>query len=283
MNSEELSNYIKSAILERIKVSTLDDKFLIQLPFNSYKGESIEIEVTPRDDGSILIDDVGLIAGLLFELNEHTEEAPGHLLTKRLTNSYEFTMDYDEGVISRQISVTEDTESLLNFIKAITSIETVLPFIRKPHKRTEGRKRLSATLGKDISQLRLPLKVQKQTRVEGKHETWDIDYEYIREADNIDILILAADLGLKEPKERVAYTLTLASDVLDKDVRIPFHRELRIVYSLNGNGTESARRAASMIDDYQERIGYRAFNYADLKDKSYFTDLTIQDLTPMRL
>jgi hypothetical protein len=127
------------------------------------------------------------------------------------------------------------------------------------------------------------MKVEKQAKVAGKHETWDITYKYIREQDNSDILILATDLGIKETKERAAYVVTLASDLLDKEVTSQIHRELRVVYSLNGNGSEPTRRAANIINDYQDRIGYKAFNYAVIQDKSLFTNLTIQDLSPMRL
>jgi len=283
MDSQKLLSYIKTALVDKIEIATVDDKFLIQLPFTNYKGDHIEIEVMPSENGHILLDDVGFIAGLLFELNEYGEEAPAHLITKQLAESYNLTMNYDEGVINGYASVSEEIEGLLDFIKVITSIETVLPFIRKPRKRIEGRKRLSAKLSRDITQLRLPWEVQKQTKVDGKYETWDIDYKYVRKEDNVDILILTADLGLKEPKEKAAHVITLAGDLLDKDLGLQVRRELRVVYSLNGNGNNSTRRAANMVDDYQRRIGYRAFNYADIESKSLFTNLTIQDLSPMKL
>jgi len=283
MDAEELSNRLKYAILDKLEIATIGNKIIIQLPFTNYKGEPIEIEVIPGDDGNIVLDDLGLIAGFLFELNEYTEGALGHLLTKSLTDSYGLIMHYDEGVISGQVSVTEEVGKLLNFIKVITSIETVLPFISKPHKKKEGRKRLSAVLGRDIAQLRLPLRVEKQAKVEGKHEIWDITYKYTRKEDNTDILIFAADLGLSEPKEKAAHVVTLAGDLMDKEIITNLRRELRVVYSLNGDGSTPTKRAANIIDDYQNRMGYKAFNYADLRDKSLFTTLTISDLSPMKL
>jgi hypothetical protein len=283
MDAEELSNWLKSAILDKLELVTVDGKIIMQLPFTNYKGEPIEIEVTAKSDGDIILDDLGFVAGSLFELNEYTEGAPGHLLTKNLADSYGLIMHYDEGVISGQVSVTEEVGKLLNFVKVITSIETVLPFIRRPRKKKEGRKRLSTVLGKDIAQLHLPLRVEKQAKVVGKHEIWDINYKYTREEDGTDILILTADLGLSEPKERAAHVVTLASDLLDKEVRASLQRELRVVYSSNGNGSSPTKRAADIIDDYQSRVGYRAFNYADVRDKSLFTNLTIRDLSPMKL
>jgi len=282
MNREELHSYVSSAIVDGVKVLAVDDGFLIQLPVVNCQGDFVEIGVIPRDDGIVLMDDIGYISGLLFELGEHGEESLGHLLTKRLINSYEFCMSYDEGVISKPITLAAEVEQVLDFIKVVISIETVLPFIGKPRKKVEGRKRLSARIGREISQLRLPMRVEKPARVEGKHEVWDIDYKYTRKDDSFDVLILTANLGLKEPKEKAAHIITLASDVLDASLRNHLHRELRVVYSVNGNESEAIRRAANLIDDYQTRIGYRAFNYSDPKDKSSFTSLTIQDLSPMK-
>lgn len=156
MTAEELLNLIKKTIVNGMRVVTVDDGFLIQLPFINYKGEPIEVGITLQDNGNILIDDVGYISGLLFELNEHSEGAPGNLLTKQLADSYEFNIDYDEGVINEQVSIVGEVEKLLDFIKVVTSIETVLPFISKPRKKVKSRRRLSAQLSREISQLRLP-------------------------------------------------------------------------------------------------------------------------------
>lgn len=283
MTSAELLAQIKKAIVDGIQVVTVGDGFLVQLPFANYKGEPVEVGVTLQDNGNILIDDVGYISGLLFELNEHSEGARGNLLTRQLVDSYEFNIDYDEGIISEQISIVGEVEKLLDFIKVITSIETVLPFISRPRKKVEGRRRLSAQLSREISQLRLPLRVEKLVKVTGKHEIWDIEYKYTRKEDNSEILILVTDLGLKEPRERAAHVVTLASDVLDADLRQRLRRELRVVYSSNGDNSEATRRAANIIDDYQNRIGYRAFNYNDPKSKSLFANITIQDLSPMKI
>jgi len=282
MDTEQLANYVKSAITEGISVVTIDTGFLIRFPFNNYKGEPVEISVH-TNNGNLVIDDIGLISGLLFELGEHGEDALGHLITRRLTESYRFNMNYNDGIISQEVSVSKDVEKLLDFVQVITSIGTVLPFVSKPRKRIEGRKKLGAQLAREIAQLRLPLVVEKSTKVEGKHEIWDIDYKYHRKEDSLDILILVADLGLKEPKERAAHTVTLASDVLDTDLLRKSRRELRVVYSANGNGNDATRRAADIIEDYQRRIGYKAFNYANPQAKSSFTNLTIQDLSPMKL
>jgi hypothetical protein len=283
MTSEELLSQLKEGIANKMRVVAVGDGFLIQLPFNNYRGEPIEIGVRLQDNGNILIDDVGYVSGLLFELDEHTEGAPGNLLIKQLVDSYELDIDYDDGIITERLSITGEVEKLLDFIKVITSIETVLPFISRPRKKVEGRRRLTAQLSREISQLRLPLKVEKLAKVAGKHEIWDVEYKYTRKEDNSEILILVADLGLKEPRERAAHVITLASDVLDVQLRQSLRRELRVVYSSNGDHSEATRRAVNIIDDYQKRIGYKAFNYSDPMSKSLFASITVQDLSPMKM
>ena len=283
MTSEELLSQVKEAVVNRMRVVAVGDGFLIQLPFDNYRGEPMEIGVRLQDNGSFLIDDVGYVSGLLFELNEHTEGAPGNLLIKQLVDSYELDIDYDDGIITERLSITGEVEKLLDFIKVITSIETVLPFISRPRKKVEGRRRLTAQLSREISQLRLPLKVEKLAKVAGKHEIWDVEYKYTRKEDNSEILILVADLGLKEPRERAAHVITLASDVLDVQLRQSLRRELRVVYSSNGDHSEATRRAVNIIDDYQKRIGYKAFNCSDPMSKSLFASITVQDLSPMKM
>jgi hypothetical protein len=283
MTSEELLNQVKEEFVSRIRVAAAGDGFLIQLPFNNYRGEPVEIGARPQGDGTILIDDVGYVAGLLFELNEHTEGAPGNLLTKQLVDSYKLKVDCDEGLVTKRLSLVAEIEKLLDFIKVITAIETVLPFVSRPRKKVEGRRRLSAQVSREISQLRLPLKVERPAKVAGKHEIWDVEYRYTRKEDNAEILVLVADLGLREPRERAAHVITLASDVLDAELRQSLRRELRVVYSSNGDHSEATRRAASIIDDYQRRIGYRAFNYSNPMAKALFAGITVQDLSPMKI
>ena len=120
----------------------------------------------------------------------------------------------------------------------------------------------------------------RHAEIEGKHETWVVDYKYgVGSAmERKDILIVAVDLGHREPRLKAEHVLTLAFDVLQVDHR----RDLRVVYDVNGNGTEApARRAAGIISDYQRRIGYRAYNYAVPEDRTLISSLTTQELSPM--
>ncbi len=114
----------------------------------------------------------------------------------------------------------------------------------------------------------------------GKHETWQVDYKYVRNhgPETFDILILATDLNVKEPRKSAEHALTLAVDVL----AIEEKRELRVVYDVDGNGSSAAtQRAAMLIDDYQRQVGYQAYNFGSLEDKTQLIAQIVQELTPL--
>lgn len=278
MNEHNVQALLQHLIGDNLQVSACDEGFIVQLPFNDYEGDPIEMFITPMN-GQLILDDMGHSAGLLFDLAQHGEEAPGHQLVKSLADAWGITMNYDTGVLLKEISLEADEFSILEFIKVLISLQTAIPEMRR-RKEIRGRKRLAAKVWRDIKQLRLPIEVQKQVEVAGKHDMWTVDGRYVR-GDNsarVEILIATAGLGGQNPRAKVEHVLTLAHDVLDVATR----RELRIIYDLDG-ATASAQRSAAMIKDYQDRIGYRAFNYADKTDKAELFSITIQDSRPLAL
>lgn len=109
-----------------------------------------------------------------------SEENPAHQLIKNPSDSYHIVMDYDTGVLRQQLSPDVFGSEILESIKVLISVQTVIPELQR--RRREGRvgRRLVTRLGKAVKQLRLPIKVQRQVNVEGKHETWQVDYKYVR-------------------------------------------------------------------------------------------------------
>ena len=276
MNAKEIQILLRSMLTENLIVQPAEGGFLVQLPFLDYMGEPMEIFATPKDSG-FLVDDLGHTAGLLYQLGQHSEEAQGHLLIKNLAEAYHVSMDYNRGLLSTEVPSISSL-AILDFVKVILSSNTVLPEMQRQRKRSPTGKRLGPRLARDIHQLRLPQYVERHAEVEGKHETWIVDYRYrIRRADEgKDVLIVAVDLGRRDPKLKAEHVLTLALDVLQKDQG----RDLRVVYDVDGrNG--AVQRAANLISDYQERVGYRAFNYSDPKHRREMTSLTLQELSPM--
>lgn len=279
MNQKDIHELIVSQIGRNLAVIPSNGGFKVTLPFQDYMGEPIEILVMPSPD-QVIVEDLGHSAGLLFSLGLQSEENPAHQLMKNLSDSYHIIMDYDSGVLRRQLSSNIFASEILEFIKVLISVQTVIPELQRRRRERRVGRRLAARIGDVVKQLRLPVEVQRQVDVEGKHETWQVDYKYVHNhgAETVDVLILATDLGVKEPRKSVEHALTLAVDVL----AIEDKRELRVVYDVDGNGSSAAaQRAAMLIDDYQRRVGYRAYNFANLEDKAQLMTQIVQELSPL--
>lgn len=279
MNQEDIRKLILSQISENLAVIPSNGGFKVTLPFQDYMGDPIEMLVMPTAD-QVMVEDLGHSAGLLFSLGLQSEENPAHQLIKNLSDSYHIVMDYDSGVLRQQLSPDVFGSGILEFIKVLISVQTVIPELQRRRRGGRVGRRLATRLGEVVKQLRLPVEVQRQVDVEGKHETWQVDYKYMRNhgPETVDIFILATDLNVKEPRKSAEHTLTLAVDVL----AIEDKRELRVVYDIDGNGSSAAaQRAAMIIDDYQRRVGYRAYNFASLEDKAQLMAQIVQELSPL--
>ena len=277
MDTSNLLSILRSLLLENLSVFPANGGFQTHLPFNDSMGEPIEMFVSFTSDGELVLDDLGHTAGLLFHLAQHTEDAPGYMLVKNLTDLYQVTMDYDRGILSQKLSSLDQKLAILNFIKLLIASHVALPAMERRRKRL-GRKRLSARLGREIKQLRFPEHVQRVVEIEGKYETWLVDYKYVHVVDRYpkDVIIVTADLEQREPREKAAHVLALAYDVLAVE-RKP---SLRVVYETNGS-TQAIKRAADLIESYQEAVGYKAFNYAEPRIRAELNALTLQELSPV--
>ncbi len=256
----------------------LNGGYKLILPFTDYVGDHIEIFIEPRGN-EIVLDDLGHTAGLLFQFGQHSRDAVGHQLIVNLAAAYDIDINYNSGVLFKHIQLQE-LSKVLNFIKVLTSIKTILPEMRYKKKDRKTGRRLGTLLRREVKQLRLPFYVGRQVEVEGRNETWVVDYKYPIKVDgeSVDVMIITADLQWGQPREKAAHVVTLAVDVLDSVGR----KDLRIVYDVgrNGNGLATGR-AASLIEDFQGKIGYRAYDYSDAEKKSALLSLLHQELSPL--
>ena len=281
MKQQDIEALLSSQLISNLKVFSLNGGFKIELPFKDPLGDPIEILLTPTSDGFVL-DDLGHTASLLFHLGQHGEEAPGHLLLRNLSDAYALNMDYDQGLISLKIESDDDKSQIIDFIKVLVSTQTVIPEIKRRKRERRGGKRLDARIRQEIKPLTFTNYVDRQQEVSGKYELWTIDYKYVRRTFDKpeDVLIVLADLRGREPRLKAEHVLTLANDILD----ITEKKLLRIVYDANGNSIgEPAQRAITMIQAYQEKIGYRSYDFSDSRQKQELASLTHQELSPLSL
>lgn len=279
LKAHEVHELLVSQFVSTLSVNPSGDGYKAILPFNDYLGDPIEVLLTFRDR-QLVLDDLGRSAGVLFSTGQHSSDSPAHHLMRNLSDAYNINMDYNTGLLSQEIKFNEMQSRINDFIKVLISIQTVVPELQRRKRGPTGRTRLSSLIGRDIQQLKLPVYVQRQVEVEGKRDSWLVDYKYVRKMGPKfeDVLIFTTELNIKEPRKQAEHTLALAIDIL----AIEDSRNLKVVYSLNGNGESSAAyRAAMLIDDSQALVGYKAYNYADLEHRSQLMASTIQDLTPL--
>ena len=276
---DEVRELLASQFVSMLSVNASGDGYKAILPFNDYLGDPIEVFLA-FTDGQVVVDDLGRSAGVLFSTGQHSSESPAHHLMRNLSDAYKIKMDYNTGLLSQEIKFNEIRNKINDFIKVLISIQTVVPELQRRRRGPTGRTRLSSLIGRDIQQLKLPVHVQRQVEVEGRRDSWLVDYKYVRKMGPKyeDVLIFTTELNIKEPRKQAEHALALAIDIL----AIEDSRNLKVVYSLNGNGeSSSAYRAAMLIDDSQGLVGYKAYNYADLEHRSQLMASTIQDLTPL--
>jgi len=266
---------IFSKILQSVSLQKTEGGFLIKFPYKDFMGEPIEVFIG-SNNGQIVLEDLGQTAGCLFSTNQYAETAEGHRLLKSIAKAYAVTMDYDRGILRRELPTESNLAEFFDFIKILVAMHTVMPELQRPRRVVQRRVHLASRLSRDVKQLQLPMYVQKRAPVRGKRASWTVEYRYslAKKGTDSDILIACADLSLKKPIDEAAYVLAMAIDV--KDLQID--RTLRVVYDVNGSGPE-ARQAAGLIDDNQSRFGYSAFNYADADDKDRWTSMTRQELS----
>jgi len=266
---------INSRILQSVSFQKTDDGLIISLPYKNFMGEPIEVFVA-SNDRQIVLEDLGQTAGCLFSTNQYTETAEGHRLLRNIVKTHSVTMDYDRGVLRKELSIESNLTEVFDFIKILVAMNTVMPEFQRPRRAVQRRAHLASRLSRDVKQLRLPMFVQKHVQVRGKRANWVVEFRYslARHGGDSAVLVACADLSLRKPIDEAAYVLAMAVDIQD----IPSDKKLRVVYDVNGSGSE-ARQAAELISDNQERFRYSAFNYANVEDRDKWTAMTLQELS----
>jgi hypothetical protein len=280
MKEIEFIQLLQVNLSEQTQIISRNGGVKVVLPFSDYAGDPVEILVDLHDN-CVSVNDLGHVAGILFTLDQHTEHTPAHQLVKNLAETYHITMDYDQGVLRQDIDIQNGTEDIFNFFKVLIALQTVIPELRQQKKKGIGRSRLAVRLGKEIKPLKLPHhSIQKQVEIPGKHLNWVINYKYPlkRGEDWIDVLVVATDLGFKDPLAKAEHVITLATDLSELNGR----KDLRIVYEVQDNEIYSdAWRAAGLIEGSKDKLNYKVYNFANQKQHGDLLSLTVQELLPL--
>jgi len=274
-----IKELLRSSICDRIYIQEYEygRQYIVCLPFTNNLGDEIDIGITLVDD-KLILDDLGRIAGLLFSLDQHKPDTPGLRLVKTLSEEYKINMDFNYGLITKEIE-RNNSQDITDYIKVILAINTVLPKLRYQKPERKGRKKLAVKLSRDIKQLQMPMHVDRHTKVEGKHFSWPIDYKYKWKFQDEEkyVLIVTADLWGKEPQSKASQVISLATDLHTHNGLY----DLRVLFELNGPRPDSqSYRAAQFIIDQQTDLKYKAYNYANMEQKQEFMSTTLMELLP---
>lgn len=265
--------------LEGLTLVKEDDNIHLELPFKDNMGDPIEFLVL-IDEGAFVLTDMGHTAGLLFSLGQHGENTPGHLLIKNLTDAYAIKMDYNEGTLWKRFTIPFEDNTVFDYLKVVASIQITLPALRLYKRERKARARLAVRLLKDISQLQLPVNIERQAEITGRNMTWLVEskYELRHDSKRTEVILVTADLNTKEPQLKAEHVVALAVDTMP----LNGNRDLRVIYEPGSNGNRQASdRAVAMIVNNQTQLKYRAIDYSNIDQKQLFLANMFKDFAPL--
>ncbi len=259
--------------LSNISVSKGGNDFILTLPFTDYVDDPIEASIFIQGN-EIVIDDLGRVAGILFDLKQEAEDTAAYNLVKNLAEAYKIDMDLEQGILRSIIKVPDDATRFLDFMKVITALQVAIPEM-KQHKKRLAKSKLVSRLGNDIRRLKLPMQLESGALVYGKNEAWPINYRYEKRGpEKTEVLIMTADLATMDPRQKASSIVASALDLMQVK-----NRDLRVVYEVDGIGSIPAvQRAKNLIDENQKDLRYTTFNYAEERQKYSLLELTKKDI-----
>ena len=189
-----------------------------------------------------------------------------------LCDSYEIKMNLDQGVLEKDIQ-QDDFETMLDFCKVMIVLQTAIPQM-PARKVLFNRSRLAVKISRDINQLKLPVRIERQILVRGEKEFWPVSFKYEKpDHHRTEVLVIAVDLYRKDPRQKAASVIASAVDLMKLS-----NRDLRVVYEVDGIGNiAEIKRAKSLIDEYQETFKYSTFNYAIKEERDRLVEMFRQD------
>lgn len=124
---------MKQAIVEsfkpRLEISQVEEsRWEFSVPSGDQHGDPLWFSVTLRGK-TIIIDDGGAAAGLLFALEQDEEGAPAYELLTSLARRNDMYLDHDNGVLQKQCSLEKVCDELPAFTRIVLTILTAAPHL----------------------------------------------------------------------------------------------------------------------------------------------------------
>ena len=276
-NCNNLINIFRAQLEHRIQAKPLDQKScIVDTPFLDHMGDPIKIAMT-REDGTVILDDTGTLAGQLFSMGQHTGDTPASKLLSALAAAYGLEIDYNEGLVKSVVSEELLFEGIIDFLKVILAVVTVTPHIRvHPHRLKMLGARVRAKIRKHYEIKNVLKLVEPYYEIRGTTvDAWPIDFHWQVRGDNgaRDVFVVALDLDVTEPlkkPERIAALAIDAKDVLENNY-------LRIAFDTHGQNSQS-KVAAAFLKHHSKELNYRVFDFGVPKDVDQFLNQSVGEV-----
>ena len=104
--------------------------FILRMPFYDNEGDPIDLSVTTEGHHAT-VDDAGRIAGILFSLDEHTDDGPGYQLLQKLAQAHGLERNCDNGLVKLNAWQDRLCDIVAEMTKVVITMQTALPHIRR--------------------------------------------------------------------------------------------------------------------------------------------------------
>ena len=251
----------------------------VTLPFWDDSGDPFRLTVSV-ENGRVLVDDAGSVAGLLFSLDQHEEGTPAFKLLEDLERSHQFEVDFDEGLI--KLSVAEDDlyKGLSRMAKLVFSLHTVVPHMRVVRRRTSSLgPRLRSKIVRRYRELEILDQVERNHEVESSAgPNWTVDFHWLVGSNGFPhgVNVVAADLGVADPLAKAHRIVSLSVDLGDRLRRGA--DQLRVVFE-TGNDNPLSVEAGQFLRFHSDRLTYDVFDLQIADDASRFYEVSVRELT----
>lgn len=275
---ERLKEQVRKFLADGVTVHpTRDDGCLLQIPFRDSDGDPIRVAIYKSGD-SIVLNDVGVIAGHLFTLGQHTQDTPAFKLLRSLEKAYGLKLDFDNGRVTTIVTKAEMYDALIDFSKVILTMVTAIPHIRvEPHRLKPLGQRVKAKIRDQYKQANILDLVEHEYSLPGETvQKWPVDFHWwIRRDDNIEhIYVVAVDLNVIEALVKAAKVAALALDAR----RSLTHDKLRIVVDSHGEDS-NASIATSLMKKHSEKLQYKVYDFGQQDERIFFINQSVDEIT----
>lgn len=273
---DDLMTVVLSEITSRLRTRPgRDGGCILTLPFRDDHGDPMRIAV--RQSGELYeLHDLGVLAGSLFSLDQHSVETPAFQLLQELANIHNLHLDFDSGIVRLMVHQTDLYEGIMSLTKTLITVLSALPHIQiaMPNPAPRGQ-RVRTKIKGLYQQLDILRYVQPNFHLDGSGtHKWPVDFRWWVEENNhrSNIYIVSVDLNTATPIQKASNVMTMVMDAK----RIGQYDRLRLVVDRHGNNQVS--NAIEIMRGHAQEFQYDVFVFDDQADQLRLAEISASEV-----